>query len=80
MPVLLTYCFLSDRKLMIHLQVDSGTCSRAGLIVLKAELKSTNIDPGVGSWCVLLFEGEVEGHVYCIVHRSVGSVGKLQGV
>ena len=34
---------------MIHLQVDSGTCSRAsfscsraGLIVLKAELKSTN--------------------------------------
>jgi len=42
-------CFLSDRKSVIHLQVESGTLSwesfsssRAGMIVLKAELKSTN--------------------------------------
>src|SRR4029434_11313041 len=40
---------LSDRKSVIHWQVESGTlsweslsCSRAGMMVLKAELKSTN--------------------------------------
>ena len=45
----LTYCFLSDRKSEIHLQVESGTfsweslsCSSAGMMVLKAELKSAN--------------------------------------
>ena len=27
-----------------------------------------------------MLEGEVEGHVYCIVYRSDSSVGKLQGV
>ncbi|KAF7643464.1 hypothetical protein LDENG_00239040 [Lucifuga dentata] len=43
----LTCCQLSDRKSVIHLQVESGSweslsCSRAGMIVLNAELKSTN--------------------------------------
>ena len=27
-----------------------------------------------------MLEDELEGHVYCIVNRSVGSVGELQGV
>ena len=27
-----------------------------------------------------MLEDEVEGHVYCIVDRSVDSVGELQGV
>ena len=27
-----------------------------------------------------MLEDEVEGHVYCIVNRSVDSVGELQGV
>jgi len=42
-------CFLLDRKSVIHLQVESGTLgweslsrNRAGMIVLKAELKSRN--------------------------------------
>ena len=46
----LTCCFLSDRKSVIHLQVESGTaswislsCNRDGMIVLKAELKSTSM-------------------------------------
>src|SRR4029434_7994090 len=41
----LTCCLLLDRKSVIHLQVESGTlsweslsCSRAGMMVLKAEL------------------------------------------
>lgn len=44
-----TYCFLSLRKSVIHLQMELGTlslrslsCSRAGMMVLKAKLKSTN--------------------------------------
>ena len=27
-----------------------------------------------------MLEDEVEGHIHCIVYRSVDSVGKLQGV
>ena len=27
-----------------------------------------------------MLEDEVKGHVYCIVYRPVGSVGKRQGV
>lgn len=45
-------CLLSGRKSMINLQVESDTlsceslsCNRAGMIVLKAELKSTNRVP-----------------------------------
>ena len=37
-------------------------------------------DPGVGSCRVQVLEHEVKGLVYCIIHRPVGSVGKLQGV
>eukprot|EP00064_Thunnus_orientalis_P003907 superscaffoldBa00000338_g3918 len=37
-------------------------------------------DPGIGSCSVQVLEDEVEGHVYCIIHRPVGSVGELQGV
>ena len=45
-----THCLLSDRKSVIHLQIESGklSCeilswSRAGIMVLNAELKSTNM-------------------------------------
>jgi len=45
----ITCCFLLDRKSVIHLQVESGmlhwesySCSRTGLIVVTAELKSRN--------------------------------------
>ncbi len=37
-------------------------------------------DPGIGSCGVKVLEDEVEGHVYCIVYRLVGSVGELQGI
>ena len=36
--------------------------------------------PGKGSWGVQMLEGEVQGHVYCIVYRPDGSVGELQWV
>lgn len=58
--------------------VESGTCnweslscSRNEMIVLNAELKSTNR-------ILQMLEGEVKGHVDCVVYRPVGSVGQLQ--
>ena len=37
-------------------------------------------DPGVGPCRVQVLEDEVEGYVFCIVHRPVGSAGALQRV
>src|SRR4029434_10371696 len=74
----LTCCLLSDRKSVIHLQVESGTLSWESLSCSRAEVHKQ--DPGVGSCGVQVLENEVKGHVYCIVYRPVGSVGKLQGV
>ena len=42
------------------------------MVVLKEELKSANR--------IRVLEDEMEGHVYSIVHRPVGSVGETQGV
>ena len=37
-------------------------------------------DSGICSWGVQMLEAVVQSHVYYIVHRFVGSVGKLQWV
>ena len=80
----LTCCLLSDRKSVIHLQVESGTLSWESLsysndgVEGRAEVHKQ--DSGLGSCGVQVLEDKVKGHVYCIVYRPVGSVGKLQGV
>ena len=58
---------------MIHLQVDSGTVSWDDGVKHRAEVHKE--DPGIGSWVDQMLEGEVQGHVNCIIYRPVGSVG-----
>ncbi len=53
--------------------------SQIGQPLVKSRAEVHKQDPVIGSWGVQALEDEVEGHVYCIIYRPVGSVGKLQG-
>ncbi|XP_071378770.1 scavenger receptor cysteine-rich domain-containing protein DMBT1-like [Centroberyx affinis] len=78
-----------QRKSVIHLQVESGTlswdslsCSRAGMIVLKAELKSTNrilaYVPEKSS-CLSLAVNQGLSLLYLTVVRDVAPLVRLVG-
>lgn len=43
---------------------------------MKTELKSSNTN--LESWGVQMLQDEMEGFLFCIIHRIVGSVGELQ--
>ena len=74
-----TCCFLSDRKSVIHLQVESGTLSWESCVddCVEGRAEIHKQDPGVGTCEIQVLEDVVKGQVDCIVYRPVGSVGKL---